>query len=230
MQGAGSYRLTQVRTVFWGFIWIVTIVLLAFRFYSPLARTFEHTYQTSTPPGSLSSERWNWDFFSEGLYVLAWFIPLTAAFMIDAPTSRGRRVFHLIVLVLLFIWFAIQLVWASVDWSKANGFEVDNYDNPFNDDRWCCIYFALPGAPCVNTVACVPGVGAGDLKPNGAALFRYWFNVLLMVVTAVDFVLTAVVFTRAVQAFLVEFGQTREPLLEASQIPYARRPKRGFKN
>lgn len=233
-KGAGSRKLTLARTTFWAFIWITAIVLLAFRFYSPSAHSFEHTYQTSVPPGTLSTERWGWDFFSEGLYVLAWFIPLTAAFMVDAPTSKGRRVFHLIVLVLLFIWFSVQLVWTSVDWSKANQTGADNFSNPFNDDRWCCIYFALPGAPCVNTAACVPGVGAGDLKPNGVALFRFWFNVLLMIITVVDFALTMAVFNRAVQAFLVEFSQTREPLMEATQIQqqhaYSGRSKRGYRN
>jgi len=216
MEGKGSYRLTQTRAFFWGYIWILVIVLLTFRLYSPSAHTFEHTYQTSTPPGTLSSQRWGWDFVSESFYVLAWLIPMTAAFMVDAPVSRGRRTFHLAVLVLLCIWFTVQLVWSSVDWSKANDFDPGNFYNPFNDDRWCSIYFALPGAPCVNIVAFVPGVGAGDLNPNPVALYRFWFNVVLLVAVVLDFALTMTMFRNAVQMFLTEFDQQNaEPLLQS---------------
>lgn len=222
----GKYYLVRARTIMWAFFWIFVVILIVFRFYSPSAATFIHTYQTSTPPGTLVSERWKWDFWSESLYVLSWLIPASLAFMIDARKSRGRRIFHQIVLILLFIWFTVQLAWGIADWTNANKSDTSNYDNPFNDDRWCCVYFNLPGAPCVNTMACDPGVGAGDLKPNGVALYRFWFNIVLWILVIVDFVLTLTVWLNAARITTRLFVDMEQPLM-SNKASYNGRSKRG---
>ena len=37
-----------------------------FRFWSPMAADFKHTYECSDPPGMLLTERWGFWFVSEG--------------------------------------------------------------------------------------------------------------------------------------------------------------------
>jgi len=216
----GKYYLTRARTIMWAFFWIFVVLLIIFRFYSPSAHTFTHTYQTSVPPGTLSSQRWKWDFWAESLYVLAWLVPATLAFMIDARLSRWRRVFHLLVLILLFIWFVVQMAWGIADWANANKTDMSNYDNHFNDERWCCIYYNLPGAPCTNTAACSPAVGAGDLKPNGVALYRFWFNIVLIVMVVVDFALTLTVWINAAR-ILTRLPEGTDPSMEQQLLPMA---------
>lgn len=219
---AGS-RVLRAVTWGWVFVWIFSIAVLPFMFYVPAATVFRHTYETSAPPGTLVSDRWNFEFWVVGLYVLLWLIPLSFAFMLGAPYSAGRRVFHLILITLLFIWYTVLLVIGAVQWANANKTDVDNYDNPANDDRWCCVYFNLPGAPCVNTAPCVPGVGAGDLTVDHVFLMQFWYNVVLMLAVVVDYVYVWFVLKRAVD---IAMRESAEPLMDNYARGHAYRGRR----
>lgn len=197
-------RIKTATWYFWLYIAIFTATMLIFRFYSPTAQIYRHTYEISTPPGTLVSDRWSFDFVLESLFVLLWLIPISAGFMLTFPGIAAPTTIHLITLVLLGIWYMVALGFGIYDYVNANGTAPENYLNPANDPRWCCVYFNLPGAPCVNTVACVPGVGADMLTVNGTFLFRFWFNVVLILFIVFDFFYTLLVYKRATNDFLKE--------------------------
>lgn len=199
-----SEWLNQVTYLLWVYAFVFAIVFAIFSFYTPTAYAPKHTYQTSVPPGTLQSDRWGFQFIVIGMYTLVWFVPLTLGFLADRPLSSFRFGVHLTVLVVLFIWLAVVMGFGIFDWVHANGTSSANYDNPANDDRWCCVHFALPGAPCVNTAPCVPAVGVNDLTTNGTFLFRFWYTVVFLVAIILDFTLLMATFRPAVLTYLRE--------------------------
>jgi len=207
MPSPALVRLGRAKLGGWAFIFVFWAVMIPLGFWVPTAWPTEFTYETSTPPGTLVSTRWDWQFWSVGMYVLLWTIPITLAFALSYPMSFSVRTFHIVLLLLLFIWFVVQMVFGIVYYARANGTESDNYDNPANDPRWCCVYFNLPGAPCQNTVACVPGVGIGDLMVDKSFLFRFYYNIVLIVFIIVDFFYVWLVLKRSTEGVLAEKGQ-----------------------
>ena len=195
-----TWRLDRVIWWFWLYIAFFTAVMLIFRFWSPTAANFEHTYQLGTPPGTLRSQRWSWLFVREGLYVLLWLVPLSAAFMIGKPGEGAATTVHIVLLLFLGIWFLLVTSVGIHDWATANPDPTDPADagkslrNPATDLRWCCVYFGVPGVPCINTAPCNPAVGAADLTVDPSFLFTFWYGVVLLVLMAFDFFFTVLVF------------------------------------
>lgn len=180
--------LNQVSYILCMFAFVFAIAFFPLLFYTTTAYAPQHTYQLGSPPGTLRTERFSFDFFAIGLYNLIWFIPLTLLFLADRPSNGGRFALHITVLVILFVWFMIIIGFGIYDWANANKTTPSHFDNPANDDRWCCVHFSLPGAPCLNTVAC-PGVGVNDLGVNGSFLFRMFYTIVLQVVLLLDFII-----------------------------------------
>jgi hypothetical protein len=188
-----------------------------FTFYNPTAHSFKHTYQESLVPGTLITERWTFRFFEVALYALLILIPFTGAFMLASPRDHGRMLFHLILVVILFFWMMALLVIGGIDWTRANNVDTGNFDNPANDPRWCCIHYALPGAPCENTAACVPAVGTADLIVNRLFLFQFWFNVAFILLLVVDFAVTLGPYRYGVRA--LEDGDDSDAYIPLNRMP-----------
>lgn len=190
---------STARIVAWVYIFTYWAVFTIFSFYAPTAADFTYTYQYGTPPGTLTTRRWTYDFVVVGFFALLWTIPITLAFVLDddkgtVSKSTGERYFwrqyvHNALVIILLLWYFITFVISSIDWANANKSNVGNYYNRANDPRWCCVYFNLPGAPCVNTASCSPGVGASDLVTNRVFLFQYWFGFVLVIALVFDLLL-----------------------------------------
>lgn len=190
---------------FWLWIWILiwAIVLILFLFWTPTATNFEHTFQKPpSSPGTLRSDRWSRDFWFTGTLVVLFLIPLTAAFMSDSPTSHDRRKLHVFLVVLLFIYFVVVMILWAFDYAAANKPEVGNARNRANDDRWCCVNFALDPTACDNTASCTPGVGQADLITNRSFVFKFWMLFACNVMMILDFIYVMGFFQVAVQNYL----------------------------
>jgi preprotein translocase subunit SecG len=187
------------RGLVWVYIFFFALVLLLQTFYTPTAATFVHTYELGTPPGTLLSKRWSFDFVLIGFYSVVWLVPLSAAFAVSAR-ERWRQVLHNTIAVLLLLWLVAVFIVGCVDWASANSADPGNFFNRANDPRWCCVYFALPGAPCANTVACTPGVGAADLIVNRSFLFQVWMTFVLAALLVVDVIIMQLVVAPAAAA------------------------------
>ena len=80
-----------------------------------------------------------------------------------------------------------------------------------HDDRWCCVYFNLPGAPCAQSVACNPGVGAQDLTTNGVFLWNLWWSFIFFIFVVLDFILSLAVLRPAFEKVMLK-EQARQAL------------------
>jgi uncharacterized membrane protein len=183
------------RTIVWFFILFFTLALIPYTFYTATASRYEYTYELPpASPGSLRTTRWSADFFFVGSLVLLWPVPLTLAFMVDDPLSSGRLVFHVILLVMLSLYYLVVMAFWAFDYAKANEQSSGNAGNPANDPRWCCVNYALSpasttaGAVCLNTVAC-PGLSQADLHVDELFLFKFWYLVAFLVMFGIDFVI-----------------------------------------
>jgi hypothetical protein len=145
-------------------------------------------------------------------------VPLTLAFMVDDPLpSSGRLVFHVILLVMLSLYYLVVMAFWAFDYAKANEQTAGNAGNPANDPRWCCVNYAL-SPMCLNTIAC-PGLSQADLHVDGLFLFKFWYLVAFLVMFGIDFVIVLANFRYAAAAAEGGGGGTggqpmRTPLLQ----------------
>jgi hypothetical protein len=209
---AYSSRLRTANLVMWLSIAVFTALWLVFRFWSPTAAIFRHTYQFPVAtPGTLNSQRWSQAFVFEGLYELAWLIPISAAFMIAVPGEPAATNGHVIVDIVLFILYTVGIVFLGINWRNANPITSDgDFANQANDYRLCCIVFNFPQAFCANTAPCTPAVSSSMLLVSGTFLFRFAFNVVILAYLIYDFTITLALFRPAA----IDYGR----LLREKQV------------
>jgi len=167
------------------------------------------------PPGTLVSKRWSFDFWVVGLYTLLWLVPLTAALGISERREPWRLTLHNVVTLVLLLWLAAVFIVGCVDWASANSADASNFYNRANDPRWCCVYFNLPGAPCVNTVACTPGVAIGELVTDPSFLFQVWMTFVFIALLLVDVILMRCLVRPSMNGGDDEFNENETPLVES---------------
>ncbi len=219
----------KVDTVkYWLFVFILVffIVFEVFLIYAPTASDFENTYQRPIDDANVTlySQRWSFYFFVTGLYQLLWAAPLTLMFAMDDTLGRrwapnkiyfSRRMFHNAVVMLLGLWFLATFIYSCVLWSRANVNRPDNYFNPANDPRWCCVHYSQenhstnPWFPCVRTTGC-NGVGESSLTTNPVFLFQLWYNLALLAFFVADLMLANCFMAPVYHRYALE---AREPLL-----------------
>lgn len=221
-------------------IWWYTVGIIFFSitmsFYSgwaPIAngQKFRHTYFRSSPPGTLTSDRGTFRFVSFLLIVLLWWIPVTAALMIGKPGESSYILARTILLAVLFIWFFITFIFGIVDYVNRNKTNVENFGNPANDKRWCCLHYNLPGADLycpnfgtdANDGTCNPGVGVGDLTIDPDFAFAFWFNFALILFILLDFFYMMLVFRPEVLRYARQVRQhaspNGQPLMTKKVVP-----------
>lgn len=179
---------SNLKNALWVYIFIFWGALLVFQFYSPSANTFVHASYSS----GIESQRFSFDFVVSAAFVLLWTVPITLAFALDRPKSSWRQWFHLVIAVLLFLWFMATAIYGIINMAHANDDDIGNFYNPANDDRWCCLYASKDGAPCYPNVSC-NGFQQQDLKVNGIYVFQFCFNVVFFFVLLADILVTLVV-------------------------------------
>lgn len=178
----------------WAFIFIFWAVGTIWLFYGPSANSFPRRFDLDPPGiGKLHTLRWSFDFWVSAMYILMWTVPITLAFAMDSPTSKWRLTIHNVFVVLYALWILATFIHGCVFWGNANSTSPEYYNNPAHDDRWCCVNYNLPGAPCTQTSACNPGVGASDLTTNGVFLWNLWWSFVGFILLVVDFILSMAV-------------------------------------
>ena len=198
------------RTAVWIGIGVFSAILIAYAFFGMTASNFEYTFLRGSPPGTLRNDRLSVNFWFTGSIIVLFLVPLTSALMSDNPLQTWRVWAHVIVLLFLWIYFAVVLGLYSDNYAHANEATAANARNQANDDRWCCVYFGLPGSECLNTMACVPAVPPAELGVNSVFLYKFWFNVVVLVLMVVDFIYTMFWFKPAANDYIVSIRQKRE--------------------
>ncbi len=205
--------------VWWGNLFFTTFLII-YAGYAITATSFEHTYQKPpSAPGTLQSERWSRDFFFVGSLIVLFLVPLTAAFMSDSPTARSsadccrgmfwRQLVHIFVVIILWIYFMVVMGFWAYDYGRANQGTVANQNNRANDDRWCCVHYAI-ATICDNTAVC-PGLSAADLVISPLFLWRFWWLIVFLIFLMIDFVYTLAWFQPAVKNYLDELDEKNSP-------------------
>ena len=90
--------------------------------------------------------------------------------------------------------------------------------NMAHDDRWCCVYYNLPGAPCSQTTACNPGVGASDLITNRVFLWNLWWSFIFFIFVVLDFILSMAVLRPAFEKEMLR-EQAKEARRDEQLLP-----------
>ena len=211
---------------YWVFVIVWLIAWLVFAFWLFTTSNFIHTYQLpSNTPGTLTSTYWSWDFVRVGLLTLWILVPFSGLFMIWTRSSDGVGV-HMVLGIVLLIWFLIMMAFDINDITKANLPPSDpnwKSDNQATDIRWCCIYGGQPGTErvCANQVPCVPPVGVSQLGVNGDYVFRFAFNLIFIAFLIFDIVFTGCVWIPRQRKWLQSIGMapTESGNGDANQLP-----------
>ena len=212
-----SRRLDNARWWYWLYLFVFVTSMLFYRGWTPAAAIYRHTYNLSSPPGTLTSDRWTRPFVEDVLSVVLWLVPFTAAFMLCYMAQTWLHVFRAIMLFLFFAYFLVIFGFGCRDWTHANRGTTENALNPANDYRWCGVYFNLPGVECENSVAYTPGIGAGDLVVNKDFLFKFWFNVVLILFVVFDFFYMLKVYRAEVYRYSLRLLKQLESASETTQ-------------
>ena len=169
---------------------------MVFRAYSPTVTNIRFTYEQScTTPGTLVSDRWNFEFVYTGLYVLLILSITTFGFMIAQWKIYAPKLAHLIIASLMLIWMAVLLLGFFIPyWVTANNADQPPTINPASDPRWCGAYYNQPSAltVCSNAPATpyIPNIVPADLGINNDFLFLFFFHLGLTVMLILDLVLS----------------------------------------
>jgi hypothetical protein len=211
-------RLNETRRLLWVWITTFTAIILLSVTYGPTASTYKYTFvEPPTAPGTLITERWSYDFIFTASMCMMILAPLTMAYMSDASQMEARRNLHVIIVVLLMIYFTAVCVTWSFNAARANQATTANARNPANDPRWCCVNYGLPASECYN--APCAGVGQGDLVINAVFLFKYVFVWLYVALLAVDLLITLCVFRPRVYEYVETRSGVKKPLLPQPSRP-----------
>lgn len=185
------HSLQSTRRVVWAWAFGLAAFLLLWQWPGITMAPLRHTFLLSLPsPGTLISDFWGREHFFSLFMMFMWAVPLTAGFASDSSFVAWRRIAHLIVVFVLWLLSLAMMFFWAFDYHTANYQSAGNALNPFNDDRWCCVNFALAPEVC-NPVAalhlCNPSPGQADLIVRPIQAWRFWFLVVWMALLIVDF-------------------------------------------
>jgi hypothetical protein len=170
---------TKVKYKTWAFGFIFILAFIPLMFYAPVATNYVYSYVLQPNPGILVSERWHYGFVVTGSIILLIAAPLSLLATVSLPyMMKGLRVVHVIIVIILLVWFISAFIVGCVDWGNANLGTSSNYFNQANDPRWCCVYYTLPASPCPQQ-ACNPTYTASQLITNPTFLYQLWYIFIL---------------------------------------------------
>jgi hypothetical protein len=210
MENHAKKALNRHRFAVWCGILLFTL-LLAGQIWGPVtASNYEYTFLRGSPPGTLRNDRGSINYIFTGSIILLIFAPLTAAFMSDNTLEKRRITLHVVVVILLWVYFMVVMgIWAN-DYLHANEATAANAHNQANDERWCCINYMIPGSDCPNNLACSPPVPPAELVPNQVFLAKFWINVVFIIFLMIDAAYTTWCFRPAVLAYHASLEQRKK--------------------
>ena len=146
------------------------------------ASEYRHTYQLASQVGTLNSRRWSFDFIVTASLIFLLLVPFTMAYYLADVTVRSRWIAHVIIVVILTVWIFVTFVYGCVYLANRNQTDASNYDNPYNDEKWCLVYAGLSGAPCY--ISAPTGVFA--LSVSTPAMLQFVFQLVVFIMLIVD--------------------------------------------
>ena len=116
--------------------------------------------------------------YEDTKYSLPWFLiflislnillPILLLWVMSRPQYTSRAdIYFLTTIIMLFI-NGLILFGFAIDWlSRLTNTDIPGF-NPFNDYRWCCVYYKNNPELCSNNVfnLCIPSVADSDLGVN----------------------------------------------------------------
>jgi hypothetical protein len=171
----------------WIFGLLFMVIFFPLMFFAPTASNYIYSYLLQPNPGTLYSERWDYNFFVTGSIILLVIAPTTLFLLVAFPARKSLRVIHVIIVVVLIIWYLISFAIGCVNWNSANVGTVSNFYNKANDARWCCVYWTLTGSPCPQA-PCNPNCLAAQLTTDALFLFQLWYIFVLALALIGDLV------------------------------------------
>lgn len=179
------------------YAWFCALFLVTwipFRIFTPLMIQIRHTYQLPAAEclNRLTSDLWTFESVREGLFALYILIPFTLCLMMWTKEAKSWRC-HLLVLIILFCWSAVNLGFDINDMVHANVSPNDTRfraQNLARDSRWCLYYGGQPRTEliCANQQICTgPAVDPLSFTVNNWFAVRFAFNVVMLAFIIVDF-------------------------------------------
>jgi hypothetical protein len=136
-----------------------------------------YTYFATDPPGTLTSDRYDADWFvlaSAAIHVL---LPVTALWAVSGLRDSMRRGLAQFVAALVLAQSAATLLYLVIAWYSAN--DIDQFGNLANDPRFCCAYNSTVVPECAVVpfqAPCVPDVEIGDLVAGPTDFMLLFFS------------------------------------------------------
>ncbi len=222
----------------WVFGLCFLLVFLPLMFYAPTASTYIYSYLLQPTPGTLYSERWDYNFFVTGSIILLIIAPISLFFVVSFPKAKAMRIVHLVIVIILIVWYLSAFIVGCVDWSSANVGTVSNFFNKANDARWCCVYYTLTGSPCPQS-PCNPNYLATQLTTDPLFLFQLWYIFVVWVALLMDVIFFLAYIRIGLEAYddFVEANEVSDnmeqqiatPFLGVKQrMPRSYRPKSSY--
>lgn len=188
---------------------VLYFALIVILFYCILAFAFRYTYELPVAsPGVLISDRWSFNFTREWLMWLYLLMFLSGPFMRLSRSRAGAGV-HLFVLLILFIWWGLNLAADIIQLVNANlAPNAENFDvtNLATDPRWCCVYGGQPGTALICAInvminAC-PAISAAQLRWDWIFVMRFIVNIVIGAFIIYDFFVTWIVYLPVLNRYL----------------------------
>jgi len=194
---------------------VLYFILVIILMYAMLSFSVRHTYQLPiSSPGTLVSDRWDFNFVREWLFWLYGLVLLSGPFM-RLSRGRGGVGVHLALLILLLFWSVVNVIFDIIQLNVANlpptadDFQASTLAR---DPRWCCVYGGQPGAVliCANnaTLAMCPATGIATLTANHVFVTRVAINFLFIAFILYDIIVTWTAYLPLLNRYL-NMGKTQ---------------------
>lgn len=216
----GPQSVDVAKQIAWFYIFIFTIASILFLCYIPTASDYRYTYQLSASVGTLSSQRWSFDFIVTASLMFVFLVPLTLAYYMSDMKDTSRWKAHVVIVAILSVWFFATFIYQAVNLASRNRTDAANLDNPFNDPRWCLVNANIPGAICY--ISSPTGVFQLSVNTPPVVQFSYQLAVFI-VLLLIDLPLVLVVLRGAMAA---EELPSAEALIGASACAKTYKGKR----
>jgi hypothetical protein len=188
----------DIKLGLWLTLGFYTVALLPFLFYSSQWVTFHSTSDLPCPLEFYTPDSGTLTWFIDGFYSVHLLVVLTTcAFLAYHNTFSWLRVVHTVTVAVVLAWSISVMAINGIDYANANdgdGSSLVTADDPYK----CCVFYSsarcasqCPGAETTDACSMLSAPGNEDqLDVSRMFLFKYWYNVGLIVVLVVNLVLT----------------------------------------
>ncbi len=216
MAGPGRLSFQTASTMQFVFACLAFAFCLIFIVPSIVTATYEYTAFRGSVPGTVTSERWNTDYWFTLTLALYFYLPFGMLYTIIFYKRRGAHIAHVVLLCLIGVHQVIGFGFFARSYSLANNVNVDNVRNPANSVFYCCVseVYDLVGNGCIKQGPCTPGVMKDQLQPDPAFSWKLWTDLVALIIWIIHIPVYFRVYLPATETSLAEDQETDTPLLE----------------